>query len=90
MVLILLIIVVVLVLGVGGFFLVSKSGLFSAKTASVAPSSQQTQAPQPVSLVLPSVSPSPSAQVVYDNPFEQSASYENPFEESYENPFNNI
>jgi len=84
--LILLILVVVAGLAIGVYFISQKTNWFSFA------GSAQITIPYASPSIAPKATPlktaSPSA--VYENPFEQSSATQNPFDDSYENPFNNI
>lgn len=84
--LILLIVVVLIGLIVGVYFINQQTKWFSFA------GSAQVTIPYASPSVTPKATPiktaSPSA--VYENPFEAKADYQNPFDEGYENPFNNL
>ncbi len=80
--LILLILVVIVGLVVGVYFISQKTGFFSFA------GSAQITIPYASTKATPVTTATPSA--VYENPFDQASSYDNPFENSYENPFNSL
>jgi hypothetical protein len=85
---ILIIIILVLIVGllVGGYFISQNTNFFSkAGSAQITiPLPSPSVAPKPIPLQ------SATSSAVYENPFEGQVAIENPFSESYQNPFNNL
>lgn len=85
-VLILLILVLVVGLLAGGYFISQNTSFFSkAGSAQITiPLPSPSLKPQPASVK----TASPSA--VYENPFDSKTESQNPFDNAYQNPFNNL